>query len=442
MTIHVRLQEWRSTGPKDSAGSMLAGAFLERVTDRALVEKLARAGVLEVTELRDGLRVQAFAHVGRIQLGDLVVTIVPKVGTTELLELVRYAYGFGKLSLYDATAFSTVGRLLQDLLVAQLIAEVSTLAARGLSRTYVATEELLASPRGRVDMRALAARMPLTEARLPCRSYVRSADHLLNRVLLGGVQLAVAVSHDPGLRRSARAVASRMQQEVSSIRLSGPIFERARRKLDRLTTAYAPALRLTELLWACQSISMDGESTTPLSGFLFDMNRFFQALMGRFLAEHVDAFEVREEHALKHMMRYVPGLNPRRKRAPTPRPDFVVASGRKVVALLDAKYRDLWEQDLPREMLYQLAMYTLSQRGVATAAILYPTAAKTAREAVVEIRDPVGEGALGYVALRPVILSELVEALRAPNSVTARQLAQQYAFGGAAAPTKQMSASA
>lgn len=440
MVIHVRLQEWRSTGPQDPTNPLLAGASLARATDRALVATLARAGIVEVTELRDGIRVRSFAHVGRIQLGDLMITIEPKVGTNELLELLRYAYGLGKLSLFDETAFATVGCLLQDLLVAQLVAEASTLAARGLSRTYVSMEEVLACPRGRLDMRILAGRMPLTQARLPCQHHVRSADHLLNRVLLAGLRLGAAVAQDPALRRSARAVASRMQDEVSSVPLAGPLLERVRRKLDRLTSAYAPALRLAELLWACQSIAMDGERTTALPGFLFDMNRFFQALMGRFLGEHVEGFEVREEHALKHMMRYVPGLNPRRKRHPTPRPDFVVGSGRRIVALLDAKYRDLWEHDLPREMLYQLAMYTLSQRGVATAAILYPTVAKTAREAVVEIRDPVGDGALGYVALRPVILSELVDALRAPSPALARQLAQRYAFGVAGAPAKQMSA--
>jgi 5-methylcytosine-specific restriction enzyme subunit McrC len=103
-----------------------------------------------------------------------------------------------------------------------------------------------------------------------------------------------------------------------------------------------------------------------------------------------------------------------------------------VAALLDAKYRDLWERDLPRDMLYQLAIYALSRVGPASAAIVYPTTAREATEAVVEIGDPLRPCALGYVAMRPVILSELTAMVResAPRE-EATLLATRIAFGSA-----------
>ena len=111
-----------------------------------------------------------------------------------------------------------------------------------------------------------------------------------------------------------------------------------------------------------------------MRGFLFDMNRFFQTLIMRFLREHLSGVAVHDEYRLKGMFEYVQWQNPLARRAPTLRPDFVVMRGGKMLAVLDAKYRDLWENSLPREMLYQLALYALGRGGgERTSAILYPT---------------------------------------------------------------------
>jgi 5-methylcytosine-specific restriction enzyme subunit McrC len=90
--------------------------------------------------------------------------------------------------------------------------------------------------------------------------------------------------------------------------------------------------------------------------------------------------------------------------------------GRQVVAVLDAKYRDLWETTLPREMLYQLTVYALSQASCTTATILYPTASASALNARIAVRDPLTGLPRGRVSLRPVQLERLAELVSAPRN--------------------------
>jgi 5-methylcytosine-specific restriction enzyme subunit McrC len=389
--------------------------------------------VLEVVELRSGLSIQAYSHVGRVVLGDLTISVEPKLGSECLLPLLRYAYGLRNLRLLAPARYETTGAILQDLLVAQLHAEVRELLNRGLVRRYVRRELDLPSPRGRIDLAVLARRGGLVSATLPCHDTPRSSDHLLHQILRGGLRLAGAVSQDAALRLAVRRVGSMLEDVATESKLSEEVLDRADRELNRLTAAYEPALRLVRLLYYSHSLSLDDSPDgVRVPGFLFDMNRFFQALVGRFLHDFLTDCQVHEEHALTGMMRYLPGRNPCRRQAPRSRPDFMISRGSTVVALLDAKYRDLWELPLPRDMLYQLGMYAMSQPPGATVAILYPTIDQTAREALIEIADPVRGTGRAYVALRPVVLPRLVAAIAERSQEVGRALAREM-VGTAAA---------
>lgn len=133
------------------------------------------------------------------------------------------------------------------------------------------------------------------------------------------------------------------------------------------------------------------------------------------------------------MLAYVSGWNPLRKQAPAPRPDFMVMRGTQTVAILDAKYRDLWENSLPRDMLYQLAIYAMSYEG-GTATILYPTTHAQATEARIEVREPMHGARRAVVVIRPVDLGTLERVLTSkPTAATLRErrdYAHHLVFGG------------
>jgi 5-methylcytosine-specific restriction enzyme subunit McrC len=430
--IDLNLTEWQSMSP--DPGSRTEGVTLGADPSvRDLARSLTERGILEVQELRTGLALRATSFVGRVRLGEIEVTVVPKLPSGALLTLLRYAYGLRHLHLLPTTTGVMQELGFQDILVWQLVEEAQRLLARGLRRAYVRREEALASPRGRIDFQAMAARHTPVEATLPCVHHRRDEDRLINRVLLAGVRLAASVVRDRRVRLRANRLADLLVESISLVQLDRQVLRRLEGEMDRTTRAYEPAVSLIRILHEGGGLSLDGGEIGPsLPGFFFDMNRFFQALLTRFLAESLPDHTVRSEYRLRGMLGYVPGWNPCRRQPPTPRPDFVVMQGSKTVAILDAKYRDLWENPLPRDMLYQLALYAMSHEG-GTSTILYPTIHPQATEARIEVRDPLNGGRRALVALRPVVLDRLEGLVTArPTAVVLRErrsFARELAFG-------------
>jgi 5-methylcytosine-specific restriction enzyme subunit McrC len=431
---HITLQEWE-TKAAHQHGIADADLVLDSEADR-VIRSLEESDQLEVLRLRSGICVRSTSWVGQLTIGNMMVSVRPKILGMPLAQLLRYVYSLRNLHILEHANHPVEAYAFQDLLVTQLASEVGDLLAKGLHRNYLRSSARLASPRGRIDFSKLASGLASASASIDCVYHDRDQDVLLNRVVLSGLHLALSIARDSVIREQVSRLVQILGSGITPLKLTARTFVDAQRSIDRRTTAYSAAVTIIELLSA-GSGSKVGESgrSIKLPGFLFDMNTFFQALVSRFLRTELQGYSVQDERGLTGLFRYDPARNPLSRRSMAPRPDFSVMSDSRVIALLDAKYRDLWETSLPRDMLYQLAIYALSQRERETrmSIILYPAMDAAATDQAVQFRDPVRGHSRAEVVLRPVhlpTLATLVSRQTDPGAARRRrEMARQWVFG-------------
>ena len=309
-----------------------------------------------VRELRNGLSISTTSYVGTVDLGSVVLRIRPKLDPHSFASLLKYSVGL-PLPQFESHDVALDRYSFVDLLVNELASEALRLVTRGLYRHYLRREASLSVPKGRIVFDRLARQLPTEMVSVPCRFHVRDDNFLPNQVLLAGLKLGQQLAVDARVRSRAGTPAALLAESVQPAPLNANIFQKLRQTDSRLTIGYNPALRLIQLLAAGYGISFTaGREQSPLPGFLFNMNQLFQDVLGRFLRESLLDVDVAEQHELNDLYRYLPGFAGT-KTPPRPRPDYVISRGRKVVAIADAKYRDLWQHDLPVGMLYQLSVY-------------------------------------------------------------------------------------
>lgn len=145
---NINLVEWQTLRPSE-AGFLrgLAPTFDKR--DAQAADELASSDKLEILQLRSGIEIRATSWVGRVTLGDLTITVRPKIEGVPLLNLLRYAYSLRDLETFTPTGYETTTEAFQDLIVEQLANEATELISRGLHRDYQRFNAELASPIGR-----------------------------------------------------------------------------------------------------------------------------------------------------------------------------------------------------------------------------------------------------------------------------------------------------
>ena len=406
----IDLTEWEQVSPVTDP--RLKGLSLGNdMRSRRLAETLR--GRLNIRERYDGLEIASTQFVGRVDVGPVRIVVKPKLPTMPLARLLRYAYSLRNIATVEETHSPNTLNGLQDLLIALLAAEVEELLHRGLARRYNPMVGKLESPRGRILVDQVIREGGLREARLPCKFFERSASWHLNQVLRAGLEDAARRSEDFGLRRRLHKLSAMFADIEPVARLDYGEIDRAERELTRQTAASLPALTIIRLLQDDLGVAFDTtQQVSRMPGFLFDMNVFFQRLISRFLHDNLTTARIADERPIRKLFAYALDANPRKRSAPSPRPDYALFRDNKLYGFLDAKYRDVWELGLRAEWLYQLSIYALAAP-CEVSVLLYASMSAQARDERVEIRQPIPWSSKepASVIVRPVPLPHLAELL-------------------------------
>lgn len=419
----LTLSEWSTVGPDADA---LCGRTLD-AADLRLVERLSTRQALFVEERRHGLAIRSRQHVGVVQLGDLRVRIQPKVATRTLWALVQYGLGLDGTLRLPHTAFEAAPSVV-DLVARMLLLQAQALRGGGMASGYVERREWRASPRGRPDLATLVRHMPLTRAALPCRHHPFTTDIVANQVVAAALDLARRRVGDRSLRSQLHRELQPWQHSCTPRRLDHRLLQQAHGQRTRLVAHYAPAHRLAALLLEGMGPSHDlASGGEVLPGMLWNMATLFERAVARLLTEHLPApLRVDTQHGLGELYTVVSGHTGRR--APNPRPDLVAYRGSQVVAVLDTKYRDLSATSLPRDILYQMSVYSLAFGGTRPVPAIVLYAVPHGRRADTHLRLNVHHGADRDIVLRSVGLDELAACIGQPE--LARRLAAELVATG------------
>lgn len=411
--LKVDIKEWEEIGPEKD--TPLFHKFIEDENSRKTIKVLNDKGILNILELKDGLKITSNSYVGKIKIGDIQLNIRPKIEGMPLYKLLKYTYGLRDLKIFDEAIHDIDSFPFYDLLIYQMYVEIEDLVYRGLNKKYKKEDEDLKTPRGRININKLVNRT-VASATLPCTYFERSEDNEMNRVLLAGLHLALDLTDDRSLKIRIHRLCNSMEESVNRIGLNRVVLLKTIKSVDRLSERYRPSLELINILFESQGIQLeDGKSYMKLNGFFFDMNMFFQSLLSKLLSNCLEGFIIRDEYKLHELFAYTPGFNPLGNSTPKPRPDFAVVKGNKVECLLDAKYRDLWQTKLPSSWLYQLSIYAISGIGNGTAKILYPSIAKEAKLQKIDVMKPTTGEKVAVVLVRPVSLLQIADYIDLPK---------------------------
>lgn len=311
----------------------------------------AEAGALSDSELgvvtrRPGVsswEVSAGNRVGVVRIGDLQVTVRPKIAMARLLFLVGYATSPDLWRDHEVELDADAD--LVDALAEAFQRQATRALEQGLLHGYWSVDEALPMLRGRVRVGDQIARRFGQLLPLEVRYDDFTVDIAENQLLLAATHRLLRL---PSLSERARTALRRLTVQLADVSplVKGDVLPTWRP--TRLNVRYQAALRLADLVLAGDSFEQR-VSDLRVTGFAFHMWKVYEDFVGTALGEALTAYGGRtslQAHTHLDESRLVPM-----------RPDLLWLRGATASAVVDAKYKAEKPSGFPQADLYQLLAY-------------------------------------------------------------------------------------
>lgn len=296
----------------------------------------------------DAVRLTAGSTVGAVEIGDLSISIEPKIGIDQLLSLACYAMGVFSPQNQRRFDFEE-RRSLPDSLALAMASAARRAFAQGLLHGYRAKEQALPTVRGRIRITEQLRRRFGVGLPVELRFDEFTDDILENQLVgaavrrLGGMRL-----RSPQARRELGSVAAMLEQ-VSVVEFQPTDVPDVR--FDRLNGHYRAVVGLARLVLRHGAYE-SGRGRVRAQGFLVDMNRLFQEFLVVALR---DSLEVSEQTLRAE--RQLPGIWLDEGDELRLKPDLSWWDGPTCSFVGDAKYKRLATSSAHSADLYQLLAY-------------------------------------------------------------------------------------
>lgn len=314
------------------------------------------------------------AHVGVIQLGDLVIEVLPKADNLgdeaavakwqrALLIMLKLS-GRIRLNVTDKAGQSVNNYQLLDLFLYHFLGLTQELAEHGLVKKYRLQSGNTNVLKGKLLVNKQLTVNLVHRERFFTEHQVYDQDHGLNRVLKKALRIIQRATHNHALKSHAAELLGYFDW-VSD---HGPIpADPDRINYNRKTEPYRDAITLAYLIIRQEMPSFRAGETQVLA-LLLNMNQLFEAFVFRLLKREESRFTACQLQVNKQVR--IPFWQEQHIKA-----DIILSffgeDGESNKIVIDTKWKRLWEERPADDDLKQMFVYNF-QYGATHSVLLYP----------------------------------------------------------------------